>query len=171
MLAPEKVKREAEKKRHENIAFRTFLKCNADEETLDRQFSELHRALFAGYDCDHCRNCCKMYYGTIPRDEVGKDAEYLGMSEEQFVDQYLKKETTEEGYLTKHKPCDFLEPNGSCKLGEHRPENCRDYPYTNKPDRLWSLYSVLDAVEVCPVAFDIFESLKKEYGFRYRRRR
>lgn len=42
---------------------------------------------------------------------------------------------------------------------------------TFKPERLWSLYSTLDAVEVCPVAFEIFEELKQEYGFRYRRRR
>lgn len=33
------------------------------------------------------------------------------------MDQYLQKELTEERYLTKRKPCDFLEPNGSCKLG------------------------------------------------------
>jgi hypothetical protein len=32
--------------------------------------------------------------------------------------------------------------------------------------RLESLYSILDAVEVCPVAFEIFERLKQEYHFR-----
>ena len=36
MLAPRKVKFEAKKKMNENLAFHTFLKCNADEETLDR---------------------------------------------------------------------------------------------------------------------------------------
>jgi len=36
MLAPRKVKFEAKKKMNEKLAFRTFLKCNADEETLDR---------------------------------------------------------------------------------------------------------------------------------------
>ena len=51
-------------------------------------------------------------------------------------------------------------------LGECRPLNCKNYPYTDQPDRLWCLYSVLEAVEVCPVAFEIYERLKKEYKFR-----
>ena len=46
MLAPWKVKFEAKKKMNENLAFRTFLKCNADEEELDRQFKELYEELF-----------------------------------------------------------------------------------------------------------------------------
>lgn len=29
------------------------------------------------------------------------------------------------------------------------------------------LFSGLEAVEVCPVVFEIFEGLKQEYGFRY----
>lgn len=49
-----------------------------------------------------------------------------------------------------------------------RPENCKKYPYTNQPERLWSLYSVLEAVEVCPVAFEIYERLKCEYRFKAR---
>ena len=65
MLAPRKVKFEAKKKMNENLAFRTFLKCNADEETLDKQFKELHEELFEQYDCSRCRNCCKMYYGSL----------------------------------------------------------------------------------------------------------
>lgn len=87
MLPPRKVKFEAKKKKRENLEFRTFLKCNADEKELDEQFETLHDELFANYDCNRCRNCCK-------------------------------------------------------------PDNCRNYPYTNQPERLQSLYSMLDAVSV-----------------------
>lgn len=80
----------------------------------------------------------------------------------------MKKES-ENIYVTKHHPCDFLKKDGNCKLGEYKPENCRKYPYTDQPERLHSLYSVLETVEVCPIAFEIYERLKKEYGFRYRR--
>lgn len=66
-------------------------------------------------------------------------------------------------------PCDFLEEDGSCKLGECKPENCKKFPYTNQPERISSLYGVLEVVEVCPVAFEIYERLKEEYGFKYRR--
>lgn len=41
MLAPRKVKFEAQKKERENLEFRTFLKCNADEKELDEQFFKL----------------------------------------------------------------------------------------------------------------------------------
>lgn len=165
MIPPRKLKYWAEKKWNENIDFRTFLKCNAEEEELDRQFLELHQELFAVYDCGKCRNCCKMFYGMIPETDIEKDAAYLEISPEEFISRYLVKGETDEEYQTKHKPCDFLEADGTCSLGECRPENCKKFPYTDQPERLQSLYSVLDAIEVCPVAFEIWERLKEIYGF------
>lgn len=165
MLAPRKVKFEAQKKERENLEFRTFLKCNADEEELDKQFAKLHSELFADYDCNRCRNCCKRYHGSIPEADIAKDALYLKMTPSEFMKQYLTEKDIEDKYQTKHKPCDFLRADGSCKLGDCKPESCKKYPYTNQPERLSSLYSVLDAVAVCPVAFEIYERLKKEYGF------
>ncbi len=167
MLAPRKVKYAAAKKWEENIEFRTYLKCNADEKELDEQFLRLHNELFKNYDCSRCRNCCKMFHGSIPEEDIQKDADYLGITREAFIETYLspKKEEWEDKYNTKHMPCDFLCEDGECKLGECRPDSCKKYPYTNQPERLSSLYSVLDAVEVCPVAFEIYEQLKEEYDF------
>ena len=88
MLAPRKVKFEAKKKANENLAFRTFLKCNADEEVLDRQFKELHEELFGQYDCGRCRNCCKMYSGSFSEEELKKGAVYFNMAEKEFIDTY-----------------------------------------------------------------------------------
>ena len=99
----------------------------------------------------------------------GENAEYLGLTKEELINSYLIKKESENTYVTKHHPCDFLEEDGNCKLGEYKPENCRKYPYTDQPERLHSLYSVLETVEVCPIAFEIYERLKEEYGFRYRR--
>ena len=166
MLAPRKVKFEAKKKLNENLAFRTFLKCNANEESLDRQFNELHEELFGKYDCSRCRNCCKMYSGSFSMEEMKKGAVYFNMTEKEFVDTYLmRKDESENEFQTQHIPCDFLNQDGSCKLGDCKPENCKKYPYTNQPERLHSLYSVLEVVEVCPVAFEIYERLKKMYCF------
>ncbi len=166
MIHPKKIEREAKKKEDENFRFRSFLKEHADEEELDKQFSRLHEELFATYDCSRCRNCCKMYKGNIPEEDIEKDAEYLGITTEQFMDFFLEKEGHGDGYGTKHKPCDFLQENGECKLGECKPESCKKYPYTNQPGRLHSLFGVLEVIEICPVAFEIYERLKKEYGFR-----
>ena len=74
MIKPENVQAEAAKKEYENNKFRTFLKCHAQEQELDQQFQQLHRELFAGYDCNSCRNCCKLYYGSIPITDVEQDA-------------------------------------------------------------------------------------------------
>ena len=169
MLKPNAVQKHAKQKENENIRFRTFLKCNAEEEELDAQFLRLHNEFFADYDCSKCRNCCKMYHGTIPEEDVEKDAGHLGITVEEFKKLYLKRDEISGDYDTKHMPCDFLQEDGTCRLGECRPKSCRDYPFTNQPERLWSLYSVLEAVSVCPVAFEIYECLKKEYGFRRKR--
>lgn len=59
----------------------------------------------------------------------------------------------------------FLQDDGKCKLGECKPNSCKKYPYTNQPERLHSLLGVLEVIEICPVAFEIYERLKKEYGF------
>lgn len=44
MITPRKVKFEAKKKGNENIEFRTFLKCNADEKELDEQFKNFTKS-------------------------------------------------------------------------------------------------------------------------------
>ncbi len=166
MIPPRKVKFEANKRWNENIEFRTFLKCNADEKELDEQFLRLHSELFASYDCSRCRNCCKRYPGSIPRADIERDAKHLNLDVNEFKDKYLKEMDMEGSFQTKHMPCDFLQRDGECMLGECKPENCKKFPYTDQPERLQSLYSVLDALEICPVAFEIYERLKLEYGFK-----
>lgn len=168
MITPELVQKEAKKREKENMRFRTYLKCHADEEKLDRDFLRLHKKYFKGYDCRQCRNCCKMYCAEIPREEVSRDAALLGLSEAAFIEKYLEPDRFGMKYQSKHVPCDFMMEDGNCMLGEYKPEGCKLYPYTDQPERLHSLYSVLSAVEVCPVAFEIFEELKREYGFRGR---
>lgn len=168
MIHPDKIGAEAKKKEDENFKFRSYLKGHADEDELDEQFLRLHKELFADYDCSKCRNCCKMYKGGIPEEDVEKDAAHLGITVEQFIDFFLEKEECGIGYHTKHKPCDFLQEDGSCKLGDCKPDSCKKYPYTDQPERLWSLLGMLDTISICPVAYEIFERLKKEYGFRRR---
>lgn len=107
-----------------------------------------------------------MYHGSFPIEDIERSTEKLDISKEKLISFYLKKEEITGIYETKHMPCDFFEENGECKLGDCRPDSCKNYPYTNQPERLFSLYSVLEAVEVCPVAFEIYERLKAEYGFR-----
>lgn len=170
MLRPSQVKFYSKKAERKNLEFRSWLKMNVDPEDLDLQFKLLHEELFASYNCSRCRNCCKAFAGCIPTADIERDAEYLHMSVEDFREKYLESTPTDndgaEGFMTKHKPCDFLGVDGECILGDCRPQNCVDYPFTDKPDRMGSLYSFLDAVSVCPVAYEICERLKAHYRFR-----
>ena len=165
MVSPKEVYEEAKKKEDENLLFRNFLKANADERELDKQFRRLHNEIFSGYDCDKCRNCCKEYDIIIPEQDLERDAKKLGMKKSVFISLFLERDKDDGSYVVRKKPCIFLEPDGKCVLGNCRPKECKEYPYTNQPDRLHSLYNMLETIEVCPVAFEIYERLKEEYGF------
>ncbi len=92
MIHPDRVRAEAKKRENENFKFRSYLKCHADEDELDRQFLRLHKELFADYDCSKCRNCSKMYKGSIPAEDIDRNAQYLGITPEQFIVSYLEKD-------------------------------------------------------------------------------
>lgn len=70
----------------------------------------------------------QMYAGSIPREDIGKDAAYLHMTEEAFIKRYLCRNSITGAYETIHSPCDFLQENGECLLGECKPENCVSIP-------------------------------------------
>ncbi|MBR1709939.1 MAG: YkgJ family cysteine cluster protein [Clostridia bacterium] len=168
MISPNEVKARAQQKKNENYAFRTFLKVQADPEKLDRQFLKLHKELFRNYDCNACRNCCKQFRGTLSGEEAAQCAENLDMSPDEFKAKYLH--LNKEGmYDTNHVPCDFLQEDGSCLLGDCKPDDCTDFPFTARPDRWSSLLGIMSNVAVCPVLFEMIERLKNEYGFVYHR--
>ena len=165
MILPDKVFEASKRKEEKNYKFRSFLKAHADEKELDEQFLRLHNELFKDYDCSKCRNCCKVCHAQIPESDIEKDAEFLNMTAEKFKEEYLIRDEFGE-LVTKHMPCDFLDVNGECRLGDCKPESCKKYPFTNQPERLWSLLGLIESVSVCPVAYEICERLKQEYHFR-----
>ena len=90
-ITPSQVEEAAKKKEKENMRFRSFLKNRADPEVLDRQFRELHKMIFPLYDCSQCRNCCKLLAAEIPEADIDRDAAFLNMSREEFIDKHLEK--------------------------------------------------------------------------------
>ncbi len=167
MISPKDVSAAAAKWEDENLRFRTFLKIHADPDELDRQFLALHRELFAGYDCCKCRNCCRTYSTTLSEEEIAGISAYLGMTRQKFLEDCLIR--GRDG-LELPAPCRFLDMDGRCQLQGCKPEECRGFPYTDRPDRLASLYGILSAPEVCPVVFEILERLKELYHFRRHKR-
>ena len=166
MVSPQEVKAASIRLEDKNIKFRTYLKCHADEETLDKQFLELHNELFADYDCSQCCNCCKEYSGSFDdgEKEVAAAANYMKLSVSEFKAKYIKE--INGNYQANECPCTFLSEEMECILGDAKPDTCKKFPYTNQPERLWSLLNVLEFASVCPIVFEILEQLKKIYRFR-----
>jgi Fe-S-cluster containining protein len=85
-----------------------------------------------------------------------------------FRDKYIKEDFGE--YQLKKRPCCFLKDNGECEIESCKPTSCREYPFTNRPERLLSLLSIIESTSICPVVFEMIERLKKEYRFKRRKR-
>ena len=165
MLDPARIQMAAQDYQDENQRFRRFLKSRADPDELDRHFSDLHKELFAGYDCCQCANCCREYSVSLEDDEAAPIATFLGLATDDFISKYLTPSAG--GYEIKA-PCAFLGVDGKCGIQECKPAECREFPYTDKPDRIISLLGVMSFAETCPVVFEIVQRLKEIYRFRGR---
>jgi Fe-S-cluster containining protein len=165
MMEPSKIRKAARQYTDENHKFRQFLRTRADPDELDKHFAELHNELFAEYDCCRCHNCCEAYSVELSDEDAGRIAVFLGLGKEAFVQKYAQN--TDAGYEI-NPPCPFLERDGKCRIQPCKPDECRGYPYTDQPDRIASLYGVMEFVGTCPVVFEIVQRLKAIYGFRSR---
>ena len=166
MIHPSKIGAVARRRYEENLEFRTLLKENADEDELDAQFLLLHKELFKGHDCCSCGNCCRAYAITFSEDDIASVSRHVGKLREAFIDEYLDtSDFDEDGYKLKEQPCVFLTGDGKCKIQVFKPSSCRGFPFTDQPDRLGSMLSVIDFAEECPVVFEILERLKGIYDY------
>lgn len=164
LIKIEDLERLALKKENENYRFRRFLKNHADEEELDKQFKRLHEKYFRVYDCSKCRNCCKKLGISMTEEELDKICDYLHLDKGSYVEENLNEKYGE--YSFKNTKCQFLNEDNSCMVSSCLPITCKEFPYTNKPERLFSLLNIVANAKVCPVIYEILEELKKEYHFR-----
>ena len=87
----------------------------------------------------------------------------LGENESEFARKYLSEDM---GDMVFDAPCPMLLPDGACRVQACKPEECRAFPHTDKPDRLGSMLGMLSFASVCPVVFEILQRLKQMYRFR-----
>jgi len=81
--------------------------------------------------CEKCKECCTREAGWFLPEEVPLAAQYLSLSEADFIEQFCKKHDLDGKGIAlspKAKPnsteCIFLE-NGLCKIHEVKPYECR----------------------------------------------
>jgi hypothetical protein len=147
----------------ENMTFRTYLKqLPLTSETLDGLVQELTGRVTAQIDCTQCANCCRCIHPLLDAADVVECTAGLQMPVEKFEEVYLEPWGDEVGkYAFRELPCPFLKQQ-HCINYEHRPANCRAYPYLDKRGFVFRLWGVIDNYGICPIVFNVYEQLKAE---------
>ena len=159
-----KIRRLARKKEDENLKFRSFLKsCNGEK--IDKIVHRLVAEVSAQIDCSKCMNCCKEFLPSLDQADIERMARGLEISPEQFKQQYLVQEKGSPGYTFKTKPCPILRDN-RCSLEAYQPGDCKTYPHLDKSGFITRLTAVISNCSVCPIAFNVYEELKREVWHR-----
>jgi Fe-S-cluster containining protein len=160
------IERAAVAKEDENCSFQTFVKLELElsDRRLNTIVSETTAEVWKHIDCRTCANCCRSQYPTFSRPEVERIAAYIGLSAEALRTRYLTSDADSGKYITRELPCPFLEGN-LCAIYEVRPAVCAGYPHLHRNfrSRLWQ---TLDNAAVCPIVFNVLESLKKRLTYR-----
>lgn len=151
----------AKQKRKENERFYVFLKgIDIPDEKIDLMVQDLYRKYASETNCKICRNCCKRSGPVLSRENITTLARKKNMTTTALVTTYLKPNTEEAGtYTVKNLPCPFL-ATGECIFNDSKPEGCRDYPYLLKEKFTYRLHDVFENYEICPIVFNVVETLK-----------
>lgn len=144
----------------QNYHFLRSLKMRSPKK-VDRIALELHQEAFSIVDCTKCANCCKTLHPVVTNEDITRIAGHLGMTEEEFVAAYLERDEEESGYRIKSTPCPFLGDDNRCTIYDVRPEKCRGYPFTDKPDFVFMTITHANNAVVCPAVFYLVEQMKR----------
>jgi Fe-S-cluster containining protein len=159
----------AEAKAQENYAFRDFLKhrTRLSSKEVDTLVSTISKRVWKKIDCTACGNCCREVGPTLNQHDVERLAAGLGMNTSQVEARYLRPadSTSDFPWIMRERPCPLLKDN-RCTVYDHRPANCRDYPYLDKPDFTSRTLRMVDRISECPAVFEVWEELKEATGFR-----
>jgi hypothetical protein len=83
------------------------------------------------YECDRCTACCR-WPGQVRllEEEITRLAEFLGMSEHEFIQRHTRLRADRRGLSLLEKSngeCEFLDGN-DCRVQPVKPQQCRDFP-------------------------------------------
>ena len=158
------LKRISEEKEDENWKFRSFLK-NQSSKKVDAAAHELYRKFSSEIDCRLCSNCCRVMSPVLDEKDIEILARALHLTQKAFKKKYVLKDDEDDGYRFKTKPCPFLGVDG-CLHYEYRPEDCRSYPHLHKEAFVFRLMGVIENCSICPIVFNVYESLKNKLWYR-----
>lgn len=83
------------------------------------------------YACQRCTNCCRWPgFVKISEDDVRNISAFLGLSENDFVQQFTRLRPSRNGLALVDQEdgaCVFLEGR-NCRIQPVKPQQCRDFP-------------------------------------------
>lgn len=137
--------------------YKQFLQ-RADKNKVLRQLPGYHEEAFEKIDCLQCANCCKRYSPRFKTPDIKRIAALLHLRESELIEQYLRLD--EDGdYVTRSLPCPFLAPDNTCSIYEHRPSDCKRFPYTDEDVIVKRQQLTVKNSSFCPIVYYVLEKL------------
>jgi uncharacterized protein len=156
-------KANAESHDERNYRFLRSLKMRP-EKKVDRIALELHQEAFSIVDCTKCANCCRTMRIIFSEEDVTRIAAHLGMPRDEFVATFLEPDDEDPAYHAKATPCPFLGSDNLCTIYDVRPNDCREYPFTDKPGFASRTIGHAENALTCPAVFHVVEEMKIQLG-------
>ena len=99
-----------------------------------------------GFKCRGCGACCRIKNGIVRvgEAEIRRIAEFLEMSEQEFIDRETEIAPDRKGLVLKSRPddsCVYLTDDNRCRIHSVKPDKCRTFP---------SEWTNPDSADVCP---------------------
>ncbi len=126
---------------------------------LDEIFQDAHERVFERVDCLTCANCCRFLGPRITDKDIERLSKQLKVKAAVFVQTYLRMDEDND-YVFREMPCPFLESDNKCRVYDHRPKACREYPHTDRKKMHQILDLSLKNTYVCPAVNEILGELR-----------
>ncbi|MEO6831576.1 MAG: YkgJ family cysteine cluster protein [Chitinophagaceae bacterium] len=132
----------------------------SDKNKLLKALPELHEQAFSAISCLDCGNCCRNHSPRFKQPDIKRIAKHLKLKEGELISRYLKLD--EDGdFVVIQPPCPFLGSDNACSIYEHRPSDCRRYPYTAEDVLVKRVSLTLKNATICPAVVRVLEGLEK----------
>lgn len=160
----QKIKLMASAKEGEHEEFRIFLK-QQDSAQIDVTVHKLNEEITPQIDCTQCGNCCKSLIINVTPQETESLAAHFETSVTAIKEKYI--EISQQGQMIINTiPCHFLQGT-SCSIYTNRFTECREFPHLHKNNFTARLFGTLMYYTLCPIIFNVVETLKEKLNFKY----
>jgi len=161
------IKRLASARAEENWRFRCRLLASPiPREQISSLICRLYKRASERIPCTTCGNCCRRVSPLFDARDIAHMAKAAGLSDARFEDRFLKLDDAHPGIMVLKKlPCAFLK-NSRCSRYRSRPFDCRAYPHIRRHGNTRRMTTLFSNIGICPIVFNVWEGLKKEFGAR-----